>query len=326
MYPLKFENLYFEKIWGGSDFLDFKEDLTSDYIGESWEISCHKNGMSIVKNGDYRRKTLGELIDEFKHKIVGRKIKQDEFPLLTKLISAKEQLSIQVHPNDEYACNNERSLGKTEAWYVLYAKEGAELIMGMNGCSRERFEEVVKGEVLEKYVNKVKVKKGDIYFIKSGLIHAISGGMLIMEIQQSSDITYRVYDYGRGRELNIDKALDVIDFDLKPEKPAGLLVDRENYTKTYLCISENFAIEKYDIKDHLEEKSDEDRFYILFILDGKGEMEYKGGKISIKKGESILIPAYLGEYKINGKMSFLKTYVPDFQRLKDEILKNCICN
>jgi len=324
MYPIKFENVFLEKIWGGSDFKDYKENLPSLSIGECWEVSCHENGMSIVKNGELKGKTLKEITEEFGFKLVGNKIPQEEFPLLTKIISAKERLSVQVHPGDDYAALKEGSLGKTEAWYILEAGEDAELIIGTKGCTKEEFKSGIEKNDLEKYLNRVKVKKGELYFIKSGLIHAILGGTLILEIEQNSDITYRVFDYGRNRELHIDKALDVIDFNLKPEKVTSLSVDYEDYSKTYLCLNKYFSIERYCIKRFLEEKSDEERFYIYFILNGEGRLEYEDGVLSIKKGESILIPAYLGKYKIEGEITLLKTYVPDISKINAEIFSNYI--
>ena len=326
MYPIKFDDVFLEKIWGGSNFKDYKGELPSSTIGECWEVSCHENGMSIVKNGELKGKTLNEIIEEFGVKLIGKKISKETFPLLTKIISAKERLSVQVHPDDDYAALKERSLGKTEAWYVLEAEEDAELIIGTKGCSKEEFKSGIENNNLEKYLNRVKVKKDELYFIKSGLIHAILGGTLILEIEQNSDITYRVFDYGRKRELHIDKALDVIDFNLEPKKVIGLSVDYEDYSKTYLCLNKYFSIERYSIKTSLEESSDEERFYIYFVLSGTGSLKYEGGILNIKKGESFLIPAYLGKYKIEGEVSLLKTYVPDTPKIEEDILANCICN
>ncbi|MCL2323760.1 MAG: class I mannose-6-phosphate isomerase [Oscillospiraceae bacterium] len=310
MYPITFENLFYDKIWGGSDFEDFVEDMPSENIGEVWNITCHKHGMSIVKNGEHKGRTLLELMKELGIKLMGTKIPQDEFPLLIKIISAKDKLSVQVHPDDDYAMKNENSLGKTEAWYVLDAKENSEIIIGTKDCNKEYFKLGIENNDLEKYLNRVKIKKGDMYFIKSGLVHAILEGNLILEIEQNSDITYRVFDYGRNRPLHIDKALDVIDFNYKPEKCTGLTLNYENYTKTNLCICKYFAIEKYCVKDLLLDSSDEERFHILFLLDGTGTLEYDDGVLDIKKGDCILVPAFLGKYKIKGRIDFLKTFVP----------------
>ena len=325
MYPIKFESVFLEKIWGGSNFKDYKEEMPGSSIGESWEVSCHENGMSIVKNGELKGKTLKEIVKEFGVKLIGEKISQEKFPLLTKIVSAKEKLSVQVHPDDDYAAFAEGSSGKTEAWYILEADEDAELIIGTKMCTKEEFKSGIEKNNLEKYLNKVKVKKDELYFIKSGLVHAILGGTLILEIEQNSDITYRVFDYGRNRKLHIDKALDVIDFNLEPKKVMGLSVEYEDYSKTYLCLNKYFSIERYSIKKSLEESSDEERFYIYFVLSGTGKLEYEEGVLNIKKGESFLVPAYLGKYKIEGELSLLRTYVPDMSKIREEILFNCIC-
>ena len=217
MYPIKFENLYYDKVWGGRDLEDFRENLPEGNIGESWDIACHENGTGIVANGKFKGMTFKELIEKYNENIFGNAIKNNEFPLLVKLINSNENLSVQVHPNDEYARRVENSFGKTEAWYVVDAKEGAELIVGTNGCTKEQFEEAIKNNSVEDCLNRIKVKKGDAFLINSGLVHAICSGLVIAEIQQNSDITYRVYDYGRPREIHVEKSLEVIDFDLKPK-------------------------------------------------------------------------------------------------------------
>ncbi len=326
MYPIKFQNLFFDKVWGGGDFYGYKETLPNLSVGESWEVSCHENGMSIVDNGEHKGKTLGQLINELGHKLIGTKISKNNFPLLIKIISAKDKLSVQVHPDNDYASKFENSLGKTEAWYILDCEKNAELIIGTKDCLKEDFKLAIEENNLEPYLNKVKVKKGDMYFIKSGLVHAILGNTLILEIQQNSDITYRVYDYGRDRELHVDRALEVIDFNLISNKLTGLTVFNENYTKTYLCICEYFVIERYEITDIYEENSDEERFYTLFVLDGIGQIEYNEGTLEIGKGDSIFIPASLGKYKVKGKINFIKSYVPNFLKTINEILENCVCN
>ena len=217
MYPIKFENLYYDKVWGGRDLEEFRSNLPEGNIGESWDIACHENGTGIVANGRFKGMSFKELIENYKEEIFGESVKE-EFPLLVKLINSNENLSVQVHPNDEYAARVENSYGKTEAWYVVDAKEGAELIVGTNGCTKEEFEAAIKSGNVEDYLNRVKVNKGDAFLINSGLVHAICSGLVIAEIQQNSDITYRVYDYGRPREIHVEKSLEVIDFDLKPER------------------------------------------------------------------------------------------------------------
>ena len=300
MYPIKFENLYYEKIWGGRDFESFRENLPHGDIGESWDIACHHNGMSIVSNGYLKGKTFEELIKEYGTELLGESFENKEFPLLVKLINSKEKLSVQVHPSDEYAKRVENSLGKTEAWYVVDAKPGASLIVGTKNCDKAIFEKAIREGKTEEYLNKIEVKKGDCFLINSGLVHAICEGVIIAEIQQSSDITYRIYDYGRPREIHVEKSMDVIDFNLKPINASGKkLVSFCGYEKGILCASEYFTIEKYVVSSEVSENSDINKFFIFTCVDGKGTIISEDGtKMDILKGDSILIPAKLGKYTI----------------------------
>lgn len=311
MYPIKFENLYYEKIWGGRDFKSFRENLPHGDIGESWDIACHHNGMSIVSNGYLKGKTFEELIKEYGTELLGGSFENKEFPLLVKLINSREKLSVQVHPSDEYAKRVENSLGKTEAWYVVDAKPGASLIVGTKNCDKAIFEKAIREGKTEEYLNKIEVKKGDCFLINSGLVHAICEGVIIAEIQQSSDITYRIYDYGRPREIHVEKSMDVIDFNLKPINACGKkLVSFDGYEKGILCSSEYFTIEKYVVSSDVSENSDINKFFIFTCVDGKGTIMSEGGtNIDILKGDSILIPAKLGKYTIQGKLTLLKSYV-----------------
>ncbi|URZ14982.1 type I phosphomannose isomerase catalytic subunit [Clostridium felsineum] len=322
MYPLKFKHLYYEKIWGGRDLEKFRKDLPEGSIGESWDVACHKNGTSVISNGEFKGKRLDDLIKEKESEVIGTKIKKEWFPLLIKLINAKSDLSVQVHPNDEYAKKIENDMGKTEVWYVIDAEDGAALVVGTTeNCTKELLKEGIETGKLDKYMNKIHVKKGDVCLVRSGMIHAIGGGVTVAEIQQNSDTTYRVYDYNRGRELHVKKALDVIDLNLKGKKSKGVKVIRYGYEKTYFCLGRDFSLEIYDVSDKVSETSDEERFYILTCVDGFGEISYKEGKEKIEFGESVLIPASLGEYTIEGKIKFIKSYVPDVNKVEREILE-----
>ena len=314
MYPMKFENLYFEKVWGGRDFEAFRDNLPKDKIGESWDVACHENGMSIISNGKFKGKSLKEVIDVYGAKFIGENIKGD-FPLLIKLINSSEKLSVQVHPDDKYAKRIENSNGKTEFWYVVDAKKGAKLIIGTKDCDKNKFEEAIRNDTTEAYLNVVEVEKGDCFLIKSGLVHAIGEGVIIAEIQQSSDITYRIYDYHRGREIHTEKALDVIDFSLDAKnlnnrnKREVSIGDIERNKVIALCNSKYFTIEKYLLSSVISEKSDKRRFYIFICLEGKAKIDANGKVEYITKGESIFIPASLGEYKLVGQAVLLKVFV-----------------
>lgn len=305
MYPLKFENLYYDKVWGGRGFESFRSNVPKGKIGESWDIACHPNGTGVVANGRLKGVGFKELIKFYNKEIFGNRIVNGEFPLLVKLINSNENLSVQVHPNDDYAKRIENSSGKTEAWYVVDAKEGAELIVGTNGCTRLEFEQAIKKGKVEDCLNRIKVKKGDAFLINSGLVHAICSGLVIAEIQQNSDITYRVYDYGRPREIHLEKSLDVIDFNLKPKKLVENYKEFLGYKVSSLCENEYFSIYKYVISSKAEFRSDNNTFSIITCVQGVGAINYSGGNETIYKGESLLIPATLGKYEIEGNLEVL---------------------
>ncbi|MFW2490230.1 type I phosphomannose isomerase catalytic subunit [Clostridium chromiireducens] len=308
MYPIRFENLYYERIWGGRDLGNFRDNLPEGNIGESWDIACHPNGTGIVANGDFKGIRFDDLIKEYGDSLVGSKVSLEKLPLLIKLINSREKLSVQVHPGDEYAAKYEGDYGKTEAWYVVDAKPGATLIIGTKDCTKEQFETAIKSGEVEKYLNKIEVKKGDCFLINSGLIHAICEGVIIAEIQQNSDVTYRVYDYGRPREIHVEKALDVIKFNLQCKNLKGEEIAFDGYNKSLLCKSEYFGIEKLIIEKSLKDNSDEEKFDILTCIDGEGIIQGDGYFEKIKKGDSYLIPATLGNYEIRGQLTLLKSY------------------
>lgn len=278
--------------------------------------------MSIVSNGTFKGKTLKQVIEEYKDELLGTKIDKEKFPLLVKIINANEPLSVQVHPENEYAKKVEGELGKTEIWYVVDAFEGANLVVGAKeGVTKQDIKDALEAGDIEKHLNKVQVKKGDVYFVKSGLIHAIGEGVVIAEIQQNSDTTYRVYDYNRGREIHVNKALDVINLQLSSNKRKGLKVIENGYEKTYLCLCEEFSLELYDILEEAVECSDKERFFIFTCVEGEGIIISGDNKEEIKKGDSFLVPASLSEYTLKGNMKLLKSYVPDVNKIKNEILK-----
>lgn len=308
MYPIRFQNLYYEKIWGGRDLQEFRDNLPEGNIGESWDIACHPNGTGVIANGEYRGTRFDDLIKEYGSNIVGKKVSLEKFPLLVKLINSREKLSVQVHPGDDYAAKYEGDYGKTEAWYVVDAKPDATLIVGTKKCSKSEFEAAIKSGEVEKYLNKIEVKKGDCFLINSGLVHAICKGVIIAEIQQNSDVTYRVYDYGRPREIHVEKALDVINFELQGKNLKGEEISSEGYKKSLLCKNEYFGIEKLTVEKSLIDNCEEDKFDILTCVEGEGIIEGNGYSEKIKMGDSFLIPSALGSYKITGKLILLKSY------------------
>lgn len=309
MYPIRFENIYYSKIWGGRDFEEFRNNLPSGNIGESWDIACHKNGIGVVANGEYRGEKFDVLIHKYGHDLVGKRVCIDKFPLLVKLIDSKDKLSIQVHPDDEYAQKYENEFGKTEAWYVIDAKPGAKLIIGTKNCNKEIFKKAIELGNYDEYLNTIEVKKGDCFLINSGLIHAIGEGLVIAEIQQNSDITYRVYDYGRPREIQVEKSLEVINFNLQAINLSNnKIVDYDGYSKIELSNNQYFGMEKYNIKEIWKDKSNEDKFSIITCVEGRGIVKAENFKEAILKGDSFIIPSTLGEYSIEGNVEIIKSY------------------
>ena len=308
MYPIIFENIYYEKVWGGRDLERFRENLPDGNIGESWDIACHENGTGVVENGYLKGKTFKELIKDYSKEIFGDTIVNETFPLLVKLINSRENLSVQVHPNDEYAKKYENSLGKTEVWYVIDADENAELIVGTNGCTKKEFEKAIEDGKVEECLNKIKVKKGDAFLIKSGLVHSICTGIIIAEIQQNSDITYRVYDYGRDREIHVEKSLDVIDFNLKLEKACENYKDYLDYKYTNIFTTDYFGVDKCIVTNSYKNKGNLKNFEIFTCVDGEGKIEGEGFSEVIKKGDSFLIPATIKEYEVSGNLEILISY------------------
>ncbi len=304
-------------IWGGTRLsTEFEMISYTDRQAEGWMLSCHKDGESIIENGPFKGRTLSDVLENEGKDYLGSKAEAfSDFPILIKLIDAKDNLSVQVHPDDSYALEHEGEYGKTEAWYIVDCDEGAEIIFGFNqDISREDFEKSIKENTLLDYVNRVKVKKGDIFFIKAGTLHAICKGILLAEVQQNSNTTYRVYDYGRlqngkPRELHIEKALDVTSLESIPAdgKPMGDEIQHEGYSEILLTSCELFTVKRLDITDKAILTADETSFVSLLALEGNGVVMQGEGCITLYKGESLFIPANSGEFEILGNVTVLET-------------------
>ncbi len=322
MYPLKFKKHLVTKVWGGRKFQEILNiNLpTAENYGESWEVSCHKNGMSFVENGELKNKSFQELLDEFKEKLVGEEIYKkfnNKFPLLIKYLDINDKLSVQVHPSDEYAMRVEGELGKSETWYVIDASEDATLILGIKeGVSKEQFLEKFNKKEFESIFNIVKVKKGDFIDVNPGLVHAsLTGSIMICETQQNSDTTYRIYDFdrlvdGKLRPLQIEKAIDVIRFNEIPkitgEKERENLIFGDCIIQKLIC-SEYFSIDKLFINGEYKDEINSN-FKIYSILSGKGFLRVKEVNYPIEIGDTYFIPALL-DVEINGEVEILKSYL-----------------
>lgn len=323
LYPLKFTPIAKETIWGGNKLQqELNKNFSSEKrIGESWEISGVQNDISVVANGSLKGKDLNDLIQEYAGQLLGEKNAQKfgaEFPLLIKFIDANDVLSIQVHPDDELAKERHNSFGKTEMWYVLDAEEESNLIVGFNQQVDQNLyqQKLIEGQ-LEEILNVEKVQKGSTYFIPAGRVHAIGKGILVAEIQQTSDITYRMYDWnrtdaqGNGRELHTELALDAIDYSLEKEYKTKYADNLNESSELASC--EYFTTNKLTFdREMTKDYSNLDSFVIYMCLDGEFKIEYGAKKsIPVTKGESILIPAELKNLilKPKGKVEILEVFI-----------------
>lgn len=288
-YPLLLKPVIKDYLWGGTRLKDdFKFETEKEIAAEGWMLACHKDGTNIVLNGEYVGKDFDEVLKKWGY--------LEKFPILIKLIDAKQKLSVQVHPDNEYALKNEGEFGKTEMWYVVDCLEGAQLAYGFKeGISQSEFRERIENNTLDEVINYVPVKKGDVFFIEAGTLHAIGEGILIAEIQQNSNTTYRVSDYGRlgadgkPRELHIDKAIDVTET-VPPTIPYG---NTGKVTKMpfgscrELGVCEYFKTYKIDIDGEMKI---EDLNSSILVLDGKVSIKYSNEELILKKGDCLFIP------------------------------------
>lgn len=299
-------------LWGGNKLREYGKISDKDIIAESWELSCHPDGVSIIADGDYAGRPLTEFLHDHPEALGKNCGRFDRFPVLVKLIDAHDDLSVQVHPDDEYALAHEGEYGKTELWYVVEAEPDAELLYGFReDISKEEFRRAIEENTLLDKVNRVPVRQGDVFFIEAGTLHAIGKGLLIAEIQQNSNTTYRVYDYGRigadgkPRELHVEKALEVTD--LTPAKP------QECYPKgsitQLLAHCDYFYTSCTESEDFCQVGSDDTSFVHLLILEGEAVLTAEHCEIPLKKGTSVFVPAGTGACRINGKCKFINTSI-----------------
>ncbi|MGB7841571.1 MAG: type I phosphomannose isomerase catalytic subunit [Salinimicrobium sp.] len=320
-YPIKFKPILKEKIWGGNKLKEIlNKDSGCENLGESWEISGVKNDISVVENEPLKGQTLNHLLDTYKEDFLGKKnfkVFGAKFPLLIKFIDAKTELSVQLHPDDEIAKKEHNSFGKTEMWYIMQADKGAEINVGFKKSisEAEYLEHLNSGKITE-LLNFEKVKKGDAFFIKPGKVHAIGAGVLLAEIQQTSDITYRIYDWGRvdaqgnSRELHTDLALEALDFerkdDFKREYPSkenesNRVVSCEYFTTNFLPV--NGRLEK--------DYSAVDSFVIFMCVSGNAQVSIEGNSEVIEQGQTLLIPAKNDKIELSSQegAELLEVYV-----------------
>ncbi len=311
--PVKLSPAFKDYLWGGVRLKsDFNKKCDLERVAESWELSAHKDGQSVISGGIYDGLSLREYIDAVGKDALGKNCeKYDYFPLLIKLIDAKGDLSVQVHPSDKYALAHEGEYGKTEMWYILDCAEGASLYYGFSrNVSREEYENAIKEGRLTEILNKVSVQRGDVFFIPAGTVHAIGAGILICEIQQNSNTTYRVYDYhrrdkdGHLRPLHVEKALEVSCLERSPELPrigddGDVLLAECGY----------FTVRRLRFDGTGEVTADTSSFISLIVTEGCGTLSYSGGKLCFSKGDSLFIPAQDARFEITGSCELILSRV-----------------
>ncbi len=320
MEMFKFNPLLKSILWGGEKIVPFKH-LTSDQkqVGESWEISGVKDNESVVSDGKYKGWTLNKLVDTLKDKLVGKENYErfgNEFPLLVKFIDARQQLSIQVHPTDEQAQAQGLGRGKTEMWYVMESDADASLRSGLKQqITPEKYKEMVENDTITEALSEYPVKEGDVFFLPAGRIHSIGAGCFLAEIQETSDVTYRIYDFkrkdkeGNYRQLHTKEAAECIDYTVYPDYRTQYEARQNEPVELVSC--PYFTTSVYDLTEPMTlDYSDLDSFVIFVGLKGEGEItDAEGNTISFRAGESVLLPATTTVVKVSGTIKFLESYV-----------------
>lgn len=309
LYPLKFHPILKEKLWGGSKLKQvLGKEISSDITGESWELSGVKGDVSIVSNGELKGTSLQELIKKYPDELLGKSIADrfgTEFPILIKFIDAQQDLSIQVHPNDELAKERHNSFGKTEMWYIMDADKDAELIIGFNrNVNKAQYAKSIGENLLLDLLNYEKVSQGDAFFINAGKIHAIGAGVLLAEIQQTSDVTYRVFDFNRKdrdgnlRELHTDLAMDALDYEAKDDFKIAYQQGKDKINAMVSC--PYFTTNFLDLTKPLElDIAQRKSFSIYLCIQGNATVTNDFGSVDLKMGETVLIPAATKNLYIN---------------------------
>lgn len=316
---IKFEPLLKQTIWGGDKILHFKHLNTSiENVGESWEISGVKDSECIVSEGPWKGHSLNQLVGEMKQDLMGKENYErfgDEFPLLIKFIDAHQDLSIQVHPTDEIARRQGKPRGKTEMWYIMDSEPGAKLFSGLKKqITPEQYEQMVEDGTICDALAQYEVKEGDVFFLPAGRIHAIGSGCFLAEIQQTSDVTYRIYDYkrrdkdGNYRQLHTKEAAECINFNVENDYRTHY-VERQNQGVT-LVQCPYFSTAVYDLDEPMTlDYSELDSFVVLIVVKGEGKItDNEGNKVSVKAGDTLLVPATTETLSVSGTLKFLETY------------------
>jgi len=317
IYPLTFQPILKPRIWGGNRLKKlFAKETQSEQIGESWELSTVENNVSLIANGIYKNRLFTEIISKFPEEILGMKIIEkfgENFPLLFKFLDASEDLSIQVHPSDELALKRHNCLGKTEMWYTIQADKNAKNIIGFKErTSAQKYIKKLKNNDLLSILNQENAQKGDVFFLETGTVHAVGKGIVLAEIQQTSDVTYRIYDWnrtdkdGKSRELHLDLALEAINYNptqsrktySKIKNQINNIVKSRYFTTNYILLNGKMTFRK-----------NTDFFCVYMCVEGSFSIIYNEKKYDFEKGKTILLPAILNEFYLEGKAELLEIIV-----------------
>lgn len=317
LYPLQFEPILKERIWGGTKLkTNLNKPITSANTGESWEISTVENDVSIIANGALKGKSLNEVISEFPEAMLGFKVYErfgKQFPLLFKYLDARQDLSIQVHPNNELAKQRHDSFGKAEMWYIVQADVNSRLIVGFKkNSNREEYLKQIRDNTIVDILDTKQVNQGDVFFLDTGTIHAIGAGIIVAEIQQTSDITYRIYDFdrvdatGNKRELHVDLSLEALNYETvdaekkysKVENISNEVVNCKYFTTNFIPLDGTSTIYKHG-----------ESFTVYMCVDGDFQLQIEGENYTYKKGDTLLLPASLTDFKLSGNASILEIYI-----------------
>jgi len=313
--PIFLEPVFKERLWGGTKLRDlFGYNIPTSNTGECWAVSAHPNGSSTVINGVYKGTPLDRLWAEHKELFGSAAERSDVFPLLTKVLDASQDLSVQVHPDDEYARKHENGeLGKTECWYVLDAEPGAEIIYGHTAKSRDELEAMIRAGRWDELLSRVQVKPGDFFYVPSGTIHALGAGIVVLETQQSSDTTYRVYDYdrtdaeGNKRELHLEQAIRVTTVPHVDAETSYKAEQAGDATITTYVSNEFFTVQKLELGGSLTVDGS-DTFRIYSVISGSGNVSMDGREYPLSLGQHFIIPAHSGSFLMKGNMELIVSW------------------
>lgn len=314
MTPLLLNPVAKDYLWGGTRLKEEYNKITDlEIVAETWECSVHPDGLSVIASGEFEGMTLRRILEDNPEYLGNKYSHLKELPIMIKFIDAAHDLSVQVHPDDEYALKYEGQNGKTEMWYIVDATADAKLIYGLKeGVSKEDFNQAVRMGKIQDCLNQISIQKGESYLIPAGTVHAIGAGTLIAEIQENSNVTYRIYDYdrvdknGQKRELHLDKAMEVMSFDSSLPIEKTLKSNLYNgYSVEELCCCKYFTVNKINTETNTLIDVDSSSFQVLLCIEGTGKVCYQNSSMDFARGQCVFLPAGIGECKVEGKIEFL---------------------